>query len=95
MSSMPPADAPLPALNIRLQRMANRKRPVFRVVVAQPGAKAGRFLEQLGTYDPVKDSTDCSVALDRLKYWLSVGAEPVGEAEAMIVDLKQRLDAVG
>ena len=79
---------PMPALEIRLQRMASRKRPVFRVVVVPAGLKGGRFLEQLGQYDPVKCPGDCHVDTGRLEYWLSVGAKPMGDAVAMIARMK-------
>ncbi|MCA9546465.1 MAG: 30S ribosomal protein S16 [Myxococcales bacterium] len=86
------AHDPVPALEIRLQRVANRKRPIFRVVVVPAGEKGGRFLEQLGQYDPVKQPGDCHVDTGRLEYWLSVGAKPVGDANAMIARLHDRLE---
>ncbi len=68
------------ALSIRLSRGGAKKRPYYRIVVAdsrQP--RDGRFLEKLGTYNPLlpKDSAE-RVALDteRAKHWLSVGAQP-------------------
>ena len=68
------------ALSIRLSRGGAKKRPYYRIVVAdsrQP--RDGRFLEKLGTYNPLlpKDAAE-RVALDteRAKYWLSVGAQP-------------------
>ena len=68
------------ALAIRLTRGGAKKRPVYRIVVADSRAsRDGRFIEKLGTYNPLfaKDSPD-RVTLDseRAAYWLSVGAQP-------------------
>ena len=68
------------ALAIRLTRGGAKKRPVYRIVVADSrAARDGRFIEKLGTYNPLfaKDSPD-RVTLDseRAAYWLSVGAQP-------------------
>lgn len=69
-----------PNLEIRLQRMANRKRPCFRLVVTPAGDRSGRFLEQLGTYDPMKAADEPQLNLTRLREWLDLGATPVGDA---------------
>lgn len=68
------------SLSIRLTRGGAKKRPVYRIVVADSrAARDGRFIEKLGTYNPLfaKDSPD-RVTLDaeRAKHWLSVGAQP-------------------
>ena len=68
------------ALSIRLSRGGAKKRPVYRIVVADSRApRDGRFIEKLGTYNPLlpKDSAD-RVTLDaeRAKHWQSVGAQP-------------------
>jgi len=68
------------AIAIRLTRGGAKKRPVYRIVVADSRApRDGRFIEKLGTYNPLlpKDSAD-RVTLDaeRAKHWLSVGAQP-------------------
>ena len=76
-----------PALEIRLQRVTTRKLPCFRVVVVAAGDKSGRFLEQVGLFDPVKKQEGCEINTTRLQYWLSMGATPVGDAAAMIAQL--------
>ena len=68
------------ALSIRLSRGGAKKRPYYRIVVTDSRApRDGRFIEKLGTYNPLlpKDS-ESRVALDaeRARHWLSVGAQP-------------------
>ncbi len=68
------------SLKIRLSRGGAKKRPFYRIVVADSRApRDGRFIERLGTYNPLlpKDS-DARVTLveDRIRHWLSVGAKP-------------------
>src|SRR2546429_589704 len=67
------------AVRIRMQRHGRKHRPYFRIVAIdsrQP--RDGRFLEELGTYDPMVPKTDDRVKLvpARIKYWLSQGALP-------------------
>jgi small subunit ribosomal protein S16 len=68
------------ALKIRLARAGAKKRPVFRVVVADSRfPRDGRFIEKLGTYNPLlpKDSKErVTLNLERVKHWLSKGALP-------------------
>lgn len=68
------------ALKIRLSRGGSKKRPFYRIVVADVNApRDGRFIEKLGTYNPLlpKDSADrVSIDMDRTRHWLSVGAKP-------------------
>jgi small subunit ribosomal protein S16 len=68
------------ALSMRLSRGGSKKRPYYRIVVADARApRDGKFIEKIGTYNPLlaKDSAE-RVKLDdeRAKYWLSVGAQP-------------------
>ncbi len=67
-------------VRIRLQRFGCRNRPFFRIVVADSRSpRDGKFIERLGTYDPIpnKDQIkEITTATDRVKYWLSVGAQP-------------------
>ena len=65
------------AVKIRLARMGAKKKPFYRVVVADGQAKRdGRFLEIIGTYDPHKDPAEVKIKQDRLEDWLSKGAQP-------------------
>ncbi|EGD75294.1 30S ribosomal protein S16 [Salpingoeca rosetta] len=65
---------------MRLQRFGSRHSPFYRIVVANRRApRDGKFIERVGTYNPFprNDMTKvCSMNFDRIKYWLSVGAQP-------------------
>lgn len=67
------------AVKIRLARFGAKKRPFYRIVVADSRApRDGRFIERIGQYDPMlpKDNENrVVVKADRLKHWLSVGAQ--------------------
>ncbi|MDE5057914.1 30S ribosomal protein S16 [Wolbachia endosymbiont of Drosophila bocki] len=67
------------AVKIRLARFGAKKRPFYRIVVADSRApRDGRFIEKIGQYDPMlpKDNKNrVVVKADRLKHWLSVGAQ--------------------
>ena len=68
------------AVSIRLARGGAKKRPYYRIVVADSrNARDGRFIEKVGTYNPLlaKDSPDrVKLDADRISHWLSVGAQP-------------------
>lgn len=73
------------AVSIRLQRFGAKKRPFYRMVAADSRAKRdGRFLELLGTYDPMHDPIKLNFKTERLEYWLSVGAQPTQTAASLI-----------
>ena len=63
------------AVHLRLTRMGRHKRPFYRVVAADSHMKrVGRFLEIIGTYDPLKESDKASFKEDRVLDWLQKGA---------------------
>lgn len=68
------------SLKIRLSRAGAKKRPFYRVVIADSRSpRDGRFIENVGTYNPLlpKDSEErLNLKEDRIKHWLSVGARP-------------------
>ncbi len=67
------------AVRIRLKRMGRRHRPFYRLVaIDRHKQRDGRFIEELGFYDPINKDTEKQVCLkrDRIEYWLSVGAKP-------------------
>jgi len=74
-------------VRIRLQRHGRKNRPYYRLVAAD-GRKArnGRALEILGTYDPIQTDPEKVVTLkeDRVRHWLSVGAQPSETAESIL-----------
>lgn len=64
-------------VRIRLRRMGAKKSPYYRIVVAdQQSPRDGRFIEIVGTYDPLSTPAKIDVKRDRLEYWLGVGAQP-------------------
>ena len=65
------------ALVIRLRRQGARKRPFFRIVVAESSSpRDGRCVAQIGTYDPASDPPKVTVRADQVERWLKVGARP-------------------
>ena len=65
------------SLKIRLSRAGAKKRPFYRIVAADARSpRDGRFLEKLGTYDPLTEKGTLSIKRDRVDYWVSVGAQP-------------------
>ena len=70
------------AVKIRMRRMGKKNRPYFRIVAADVRSpRDGRFLEIVGTYDPLKEGKNYSLKKERVLYWLGVGAM-VSEAVA-------------
>lgn len=62
---------------IRLARHGTKKRPFYRIVAAsKEKPRDGRFLEQLGHYDPTREPADIKVHMDKLEAWIRKGARP-------------------
>jgi len=82
------------AVRLRLARMGRKKNPFYRIVAAdQRAPRDGRFIERLGYYDPMKDPVDLKVDLERVDYWMGVGASP-SETVASLIK-KARASAEG
>ena len=65
------------AVKIRLKRMGKKKAPFYRVVVADARSpRDGRFIEELGYYDPTKDPSVFKIDEEAAKKWLANGAQP-------------------
>ncbi len=65
------------AVKIRMKRVGAKNAPVFRIVVADGRSpRDGKFIEQLGTYQPLRKGDNFTLDLERAKYWLSKGAQP-------------------
>ena len=65
------------AVKIRLRRIGSKGNPFYRVVVADSRyPRDGRFIEEIGTYDPGKDPSEFKVDADAAKKWLNNGAQP-------------------
>uniref|UniRef100_A0A7S1BL17 30S ribosomal protein S16 n=1 Tax=Corethron hystrix TaxID=216773 RepID=A0A7S1BL17_9STRA len=67
-------------VRLRLQRLGKKKVPFYRIVAANSQApRDGKFLEVCGTYNPIASqdgAKEVTLKVDRLKYWISVGAQP-------------------
>ena len=65
------------AVKIRLRRMGAKKNPFYRIVVADSRyPRDGRFIEEIGTYDPLKTPADVKIDADQAKQWIANGAQP-------------------
>ena len=73
------------AVKIRLRRMGATKAPFYRVVVADSRyPRDGRFIEEIGYYNPVSEPVQLSIDADRAKHWLSVGAQPTDTVKDLL-----------
>lgn len=64
-------------LAIRLARTGKTKKPSYRIVVIDKRRpRNGRFVEIVGTYDPLKNPAEIKLDAERIKYWLGLGAQP-------------------
>jgi small subunit ribosomal protein S16 len=76
------------AVSLRLSRGGAKKRPYYRVVVADSRSpRDGNYLEQVGTYNPLlakDDENRVRLTEDRIRYWLSVGAQPTDRVARML-----------
>ena len=73
------------AVKIRLKRMGKIRAPFYRIVVADARSKRdGRVLEEIGKYHPTEEPSLIEVNSDRAQYWLSVGAQPTEQVEALL-----------
>ena len=64
-------------VSIRLARYGKKKKPFYRVVVIEKrNPRNGRFVEIVGTYDPLKNPAEIKLEADRIKFWLGHGAQP-------------------
>ena len=72
-------------LMIRLARFGAKKKPFYRIVVIDSRRpRNGRFVEIVGTYDPLKKPAEVKLDADRIKYWMSVGAQPSDTVKSFI-----------
>lgn len=72
-------------VKIRLARFGAKKRPFYRIVAADSqGKRDGRYIELLGTYDPLKDPPEVRLNAERIKYWVSVGAQATSTVASLL-----------
>ena len=78
------------AVKIRMKRVGAKNAPVFRIVVADGRSpRDGKFIEELGTYQPLKKGDNFKMDLERVKYWLSKGAQPSDTVASFIKKAKK------
>ena len=72
-------------LRIRLARRGSKKRPFYRIVVASSEApRDGRYIEIIGTYNPLSEPAQVEIKAERLDYWRLQGAEPTDTVRNLI-----------
>lgn len=72
-------------VKIRLKRMGTHKRPFYRVVVADSRTpRNGRFIEEIGTYDPLKDPAEIKIDKEKAVKWIQTGAQPTDTVRALL-----------
>ena len=73
------------AVKIRLRRIGAKKAPSYRIVVADSRfPRDGRFIEEIGFYDPQKEPSDIRVDLEKAKKWIANGAQPTDTVKALL-----------
>ena len=72
-------------LKIRLRRIGAKKAPFYRVVVAESHyARDGRFVEEIGTYNPLVDPEEVKIDLEKANEWIRKGAQPTDTVKALL-----------
>ena len=73
------------AVKIRLRRMGAKKTPFYRVVVADSRyPRDGRFIEEIGTYNPLTDPVEVKIDIEKAKQWIDNGAQPTDTVRALL-----------
>jgi small subunit ribosomal protein S16 len=73
------------AVRIRLTRKGTKKKPFYRIVVTHSEApRDGKFLEIIGTYNPLTDPAEIQIDPERLRVWLDRGAQPTDTVRSLI-----------
>ena len=76
-------------VKIRLRRMGAKKAPFYRIVVADSRSpRDGRFIEELGTYDPSAEENKIKVDMERAKYWIANCAQPTDTVRGLLKKLE-------
>ena len=73
------------AVKIRLRRMGAKKAPFYRIVVADSRSpRDGRFIEEIGTYNPMTETATVTVDAEKAKKWIANGAQPTETVRALL-----------
>lgn len=82
-------------VTIRLRRTGKKKQPSYRLVVADSRSpRDGKFIEIVGHYNPIREPQELEVKADRVRHWMSVGAQP-SETVVRLLKRVNVLDAAG
>ena len=74
------------AVKIRLRRMGAKKQPFYRIVVADSRyPRDGRFIEEIGYYNPLTEPSDVKVDAEKVEKWLKNGAQPTETVKSLLV----------
>jgi small subunit ribosomal protein S16 len=80
------------AVKIRLRRVGTKNVPIYRIVVADGRSpRDGRFIENIGTYDPRKAGENFKVDLERAKVWIKKGAQPSDTVRSILKKAERAL----
>ena len=72
-------------VKIRLRRMGAKKKPFYRIVVADSRyPRDGRFIEELGTYNPLTNPAEVKVDAERVSAWIKTGAQPTETVKSLL-----------
>jgi small subunit ribosomal protein S16 len=72
-------------LAIKLMRMGAKKQPSYRVIVKEKKSKRdGAYLENVGTYNPTRQPAEIKLDMERVRYWISQGAQPTQTVDRLI-----------
>lgn len=72
-------------VKIRLKRIGAKKAPFYRVVIADSRyPRDGRFIEEIGTYDPMKDPSEIKIDKEKALQWIKNGAQPTDTVKALL-----------
>jgi small subunit ribosomal protein S16 len=81
-------------VRIRMKRIGTTNTPVYRIVVADGRSpRDGKFIEEIGTYQPLKKDENFTIQMDRADYWMSKGAQPSDTVRSFIKKAKKAATA--
>ena len=73
------------AVKIRLRRMGAKKAPFYRVIVADSRSpRNGRFIEEIGTYNPLTEPAEVKIDAEKAKKWIANGAQPTETVKSLL-----------
>ena len=82
------------AVKIRLRRLGAKKHPFYRVVVADSRyPRDGRFIEEVGTYNPMTDPSEIKINVDKVNEWIKKGAQPTDSVKSLLKRVKPSVDS--